>query len=134
VYWLMTNSGMACGCGDACDVWHAMENFVYEHEHLPFPPYTKYHRMFDRADAHLRGDAESDDGNGNLAEDRKMALYRRDDPPQYATPSEDLLKKNKRLSDPFEDPCPAKGKKAEFCDDDDDEVIDGRIFGEDGGC
>ena len=82
VYWLMTNSGMFCGCGNECDVWHHMENFVYEHGHLPFPPYTKYHRMFERQPAELKGE-----GDGNLDEDRNMALYKRDDPPQYATPS-----------------------------------------------
>jgi hypothetical protein len=70
LYWMMTNSGMACGCDDGCDQWHPMENFVHDFGFLPNPPYTKYHKLFKRTGAELLGEGR-----------REFGMYTRDDPP-----------------------------------------------------
>lgn len=125
-FWLMTNSGMICGCGERCDVWHRVEDFVFHQGHLPFPPYTKYHPTIPRVAAQLY----------DVTEDRHMMLYARHDPPQYARPSHALLERFSHLSVPFEDPCPPHDKAnwPEFCEDEEEEAVDGHRFGTDGGC
>merc|ERR1711907_312968 len=110
----MTNSGMKCACNewDACDAWHAMEDFVYEFGFLPFPPYTKYHKIFNRMPAELLGVIQKEYDPLRL-----FTLYRRDDPPQYATPPTNHTTKYKKLIDDFPDPCPSHDKSAwaAFC-------------------
>jgi len=97
-----------------------MENFVYEFGFLPFPPYTKYRKMFDRSPAELLGGTGKAAAAGELAESRRdFVMYQRDEPPQYATPRADHATKYKDFFGEFQqNPCPnlinlTKGGRAE---------------------
>ena len=111
---MMTNSGMVCACRDGCDQWHPTEDFVHDFGFLPFPPYTKYHKLFDRTDAQLLGENRTE--QQLLGErGRQFVMYRRDDPPQYAAPPADHATRYKDIFGEFADPCPETGQRAAWC-------------------